>query len=797
MPPPVPQNPFPGPRPYTSAEQAAFFGRAGERRDLAALVIANRLTVLYGKTGAGKTSLLAAGLVPELERAGFQVLPVARPGGVLPPGTDPATLRNVYTANVLMHWHRGDLAGVVPHTLLSYLRELPQVDEHKDRPLVVLLDQFEDLFTTHATQWEQRGAFVRELAECVAEAGRERPLRVLISIRDEQLAELERFAPLLPDLLRVRMRLDPLRVPAAIEVITGAARGLFTRPDADKLAQDLAHERVRVGGKLQLVASEFVEPMQLQLACEEKWRRGGRSGPLARPLDPDEALVRFYDAAVARARAGWGAERKIRRFVQDRLVAADGGRGAVLRGKRSTGGLANKLVDRLERERILRVEERLDARWYELAHDRLVAPTRLANQTWFESQRRRRKALRVTLWLLLLAGVGAGAFFTVQWGLARYRGLDDEKRTVEQRLADAEAAGKKLEGKLAKKSALLAAERLRSRLHRLDAEVAALAGDVLALQGVVAAMGRYSPSARDVETEAESLTNYATTGAELPALVTRVDAATEALAAIDGEIEAARDDHPAAAADLKDLAGESAARAPELARLAAAIDATLADHARHSARLLAELATFETPPRPGSGNAGRARELARESWRAGLRALLSGQTDEARAAFARAQSRDPGYAAAHDMVGRLAWAAGDAKAAEQSFRRALALAPTYGPSLASMAAIYLGKDWLLDAEHCARQALAASPDYGPAFALLRDVQLHRAAQTEPEEDELSRKNPCSPAAPAEAPAVTDDAPAEPPPAKPSQPAKPPRPRPRPAATEAPAEPAPAADPPGG
>lgn len=764
MPPPAPQNPFPGPRPYATDERERFFGRAGERRDLAALVVANPLTVLYGRTGAGKTSLVCAGLVPELERAGFQVLPVARPGGVLPPGTDPGRVRNIYTANVLMHWHRGALEDIVKDTLLSYLREMPQVDAR--RPLAVILDQFEDLFTTHSTHWEQRAAFMQELAECIAEAGRERPLRFLLSIRDEQLAELERFAPSLPDLLRVRLRLDPLRVPAAIEVIDRAARGVFNKPDADKLAHDLARERVRVGDKRQLIPGEFVEPMQLQLACEEKWRRGGRSGALAKPLDPDEAIARFYDAAIGRARAGWGAERKLRRFVQDRLVTPEGARAAVLRGKRSTGGLANKLIDNLERERIVRSEERLGARWYELAHDRLLEPTRLSNEAWFLSQRRRRKALRVTLWLLLLAAIGAGLFFTVRWALATYRGLDSEKHTVEEQLEAAKKDGKALETKLARKEGQLAIERLRGRLYRLDAEAAALAGDALALQGVLAGMSRYSPSVRDVETEAAPLTNYAMTGAELPTLVARVDAASDALAAIDGEIEAAREEH-AKSSVLKDLARESASRTADLARLRADIDAMVAEHARHGARLLAELASFEAPPKPGSGNAGRARELARENWRAGLRALLAGQPADARAAFDRAESRDPTYAATHDMLGRLAWTDGDAKAAEQSFRRALALDPAYGPSLASMASVYLAKEWLLDAEHCARRALVAQPDFGPAFALLREVQQHRAAQTEVEEEELSRKNPCSPAAPAEAPAAPADgaaAPAEPAPA---------------------------------
>lgn len=751
MPPPPPQNPFPGPRPYAVDEAEHFLGRAGERRDLAGLVVANPLTVLYGRTGAGKTSLLRAGLVPELERAGFQVLAVARPGGLLPPGTDPASVRNIYTANVLMHWHHGGLDDIAKDSLLSYLRALPP----DERPLAVILDQVEDLFTAHASRWEQRAVFIQELADCVAEAGRARPLRIVLSIRDEQLAELERFAPQLPDLLRVRMRLDPLRVPAAIEVITGGARGLFSRPDADKLAQDLAHERVRVGGgdKKKLVPSEFIEPMQLQLACDEKWRRGGRSGPLARPLDPDEALARYYDAAVGRARAGWGAERKIRRFIHDRLVTTDGARAAVLRGKRSTGGLSNRLVDNLERERILRAEERLGARWYELAHDRLVLPARAANEAWFLSRRRRGKALRVTLWLLLIAGVAAAGVFAVRWALETHRGLGDEKADVERRLEDAQKDGKTQGARLNRREGLLAVERLRTRLLRVDVDVATLAGDVLAFQGALAGMARYAPDARDVDTEGRTLTNFAATAGDLPGLHARVDAAGDALAEIDEAIEAAREDHPKAASGLKDLAKHAGTTAAEIARLRADVDAMIADHAVHAARIAAALEGFETPARPGS--AGRARELARESWRAGLRALLTGQAADARAAFTRAESRDNTYAPAHDMLGRLEWGDGDAKAAEQAFRRALAQDPGYGPSLASMAAVYLAKDWLLDADLCARRALYFQPDLGPAIALRREVQQRLAAQTgDEEEDELSRKNPCAPPEPAAAP---DDA----------------------------------------
>jgi hypothetical protein len=736
----TPQSPFPGPRPYETGERDRFFGRAGERRDLAALVIANRLTVLHGPTGAGKTSLLAAGLVPELERAGFQVMPVARPGGLLPPGTDPTRLRNIYTANVLMHWHHGEFEDVVQHTITSYLEAMP--DPRPDRPLALVVDQFEDLFTTHSTQWEQREAFLRELAECIAEPARgveERPVRLCIAVRDDALAELERYAGILPELLRVRLRLDPLRRPAAVEVLTHAAGGVFSRPDAEKFAGDLAYRRVRAFGKLTLVPTEFIEPIQLQLACDEKWRRGGKAGPLAKPRDPDEALIRYYDAAVARARVGWGAEAKIRRFVGERLVTPEGTRAAAVRGKRSTGGLANKLVDRLERERILRAEERLGLRWYELAHDRLIEPVRMSNTTWSESQRRRRAIRRYTLLLLLLAGLGVAGYFLVRWALATYYGLEGEKSGVLAQLAETADRKQGLEDTLAQTEAALAVERLRVRARALDGELVALADDIRALAGVVADMGRFTPRGRDEEPIA--LTNFLAAAAELPGLRARLTGLGERQAALVADLAAAAGAQPRVASDLKTLSKETENRGLEIDRLGADLGAVEADHPRHRARLQAELAGYEPPGRSGNADA-RNRAMSRDLWREAFVLHLQGKTEDARGRFERAHLRDPGNAAAWDMLARIALAADDVKAAEQSFRKALSQESGYGPSLAGMAGLYLGKEWLLDADACARGALAAAPALTSARAVLRAVEQRRQAELESDEEGLSARNPC-------------------------------------------------------
>jgi len=71
-------NPYRGPRPFEIGEQKIFFGRDREVKDLLSLIIAHRVVLLYAQSGAGKTSLLNAGLIPLLIEEGFDVLPVAR-----------------------------------------------------------------------------------------------------------------------------------------------------------------------------------------------------------------------------------------------------------------------------------------------------------------------------------------------------------------------------------------------------------------------------------------------------------------------------------------------------------------------------------------------------------------------------------------------------------------------------------------------------------------------------------------------------------------------------------------------
>src|SRR5215467_12549837 len=77
-----PPRPYVGLRAFRPDEHGLFFGRTSESLNIARMWRANKLTMLYGASGVGKTSLLQAGVIPSLDRDRFEVWPIAGPGPV-------------------------------------------------------------------------------------------------------------------------------------------------------------------------------------------------------------------------------------------------------------------------------------------------------------------------------------------------------------------------------------------------------------------------------------------------------------------------------------------------------------------------------------------------------------------------------------------------------------------------------------------------------------------------------------------------------------------------------------------
>src|SRR5262249_55508157 len=67
-------SPYKGLMPYTEEDALFFFGREAEREVITANLMASRLTLLYGQSGVGKSSVLRAGVTYQLRQAARQNL---------------------------------------------------------------------------------------------------------------------------------------------------------------------------------------------------------------------------------------------------------------------------------------------------------------------------------------------------------------------------------------------------------------------------------------------------------------------------------------------------------------------------------------------------------------------------------------------------------------------------------------------------------------------------------------------------------------------------------------------------
>ncbi|MCP4593926.1 MAG: ATP-binding protein, partial [bacterium] len=217
-------NPYVGPRPYRRNDQHNFYGRDREARELRALIVAEREVLFYAQSGAGKTSLLNAVVIPALEERGFNVLPVARVGGELPRGIESQEVDNVFVFGAMLTLAGEDVDPhtLLPHTLSSFLAEhYPEPeDEFESQPLVLILDQFEEVLTSHQNRWQDAEGFFRQMREALDKLPR---LGVVFAMREDHVAGIDPYAPLFPRRLRARFRMERLGPKGALAAVSKPA----------------------------------------------------------------------------------------------------------------------------------------------------------------------------------------------------------------------------------------------------------------------------------------------------------------------------------------------------------------------------------------------------------------------------------------------------------------------------------------------------------------------------------------------------------------------------------------------
>lgn len=409
-------NPYIGPRPYERDDSKLFFGRDQEASELLSLIVSNRVSLLYAQSGAGKTSLINAKLIPLLESEEFDVLPSVRVHGPSVEKIAPSQIQNIYIFNVLLSWSdtENNMEDMVGQSLASFLDKKEKKEDRYGSwmPRVLIFDQFEELFTTYPQRWRDREDFFNQINQLL----RADPLiRILFSMRDDYVANIDRYASMLPRNLNSRIHLERMQPSAALQAVMGPVKNTYRQYEpgvAEKLVEELRKVRVElVSGETVSVEGEFIEPVQLQVVCQNLWRDLPKDvqkitlSHLKIYGDVKQALAQFYERAIGQVAVKTRvSETRLRNWFANQLITSAGTRGTVYRGANQTEGVDNNAIQILENLHVLRGEWRAGARWYELTHDTLIEPIQESNQIWVEKRRRKViMGIGITLITLLFA----------------------------------------------------------------------------------------------------------------------------------------------------------------------------------------------------------------------------------------------------------------------------------------------------------------------------------------------------------------------------------------------------------
>ena len=369
---------YPGARPFGRDDSGKFFGRSEEADELSALWLGHPLTFLYGPAGIGKTSLLAAGVLPLVNRNNVELLPV---GGFSRGSSSPAVPAGSYTPYtlaLLRAWSAySPVRRLNPFTVDEFVI---RHSEQRDPSVLILaaIDQADDLFVGPPSRQRQREHFLRELADAL----RHPSLRLFICVREEGLPH---YTKILGEGVQVRLGgLEPDRAREAVE-----RPGLFDPEAARELVEALrtSHLVDRLSGSRRRVVADQVEPALLQAACARLWdllrvhRTMITPEDLRQHGDVDTVLSAHCGAAIAAVADVHGVPAPwLRSWLVGTFVAATGGREEVPDSQAGSAGLSATVATALEDRHLLRASSARPrgSRLYQLISDRVIEPLRLA-----------------------------------------------------------------------------------------------------------------------------------------------------------------------------------------------------------------------------------------------------------------------------------------------------------------------------------------------------------------------------------------------------------------------------------
>lgn len=460
---PAANNPWNGLRTYVEGE--VIYGRSEEIHVLSLLILQNSQTVVYGRSGIGKSSVLNAGIFPLVRRRGVFPVYVRFEHNVEASYLD--QIRSAINREVAKSAGAIKARRLVEPSASESLWEFFHAVEYTDaegnivKPLVVL-DQFEEIFTLENDK-QKRARFFHELAGLInnvmpedlyasgtkgtggadgtSDIGggmldlgfdtlqdlsygykQESDFHIVFTLREDFLSYLERNTTDIPALKNTRYSLRPINEEQAAEIIMQPRPGLVDIDVARLIIEKVTREKdFELNGVPQIQVDSAILSLYLSRLYEKMVAEGAET-ITAQLVEThsDNIIEDFYSDAIR------GLDPHTVEWLEDTLINEDGrrdnrDRSTVLR----ESGLSEEGLDRLVYDvKLLRQFSYGGDLRVEYIHD-VLCPViterrkkreedrriRLIEAKAREEKRKSRRRLLSVVSIFLLIALAAGAYW--------------------------------------------------------------------------------------------------------------------------------------------------------------------------------------------------------------------------------------------------------------------------------------------------------------------------------------------------------------------------------------------------
>jgi WD40 repeat protein/energy-coupling factor transporter ATP-binding protein EcfA2 len=380
------QHPYPGPQPFAEEDSEYFFGRETQIDELFDKIQKNSLTVLFGKSGIGKTSLLQAGLIPKLRKNYY--LPIyLQTRFDWENEINPLERIKLYIEEKIKEVDEKAIS-IRDLTLWEYFHAV-QVFGGMIKP-VLIVDQFEEIFKFGKAFPEKVTPLILEIGDLVQNwvpvvvqekstneslpyPVNEVDFRVIISFREDYLPQLINLNQWMPSLVngRYHYRISQMKGEEAIQAVLKPGKEIIKKGAAIEIirkipaTKDFDYNPYEI--QKETWESKRIEPFLLALVCYQANERRIEENAdeislkLLSHITVRDIVADYYEEIISEL------EPNVRIAVEEQLLTPEGER--KLQDIDSLKGFQEDDIEILVNKLILRKERRNNIDYIELIHD--------------------------------------------------------------------------------------------------------------------------------------------------------------------------------------------------------------------------------------------------------------------------------------------------------------------------------------------------------------------------------------------------------------------------------------------